>query len=142
MVEDIRKAFDRWTAALAERDPEKIVACYHQDAVLWGTFSTKKRKGNTLIREYFEQLVQRKKLRALCKNLDIRIYGDIAVNSGMYYFNFVDNNRDVMVPARYTFVYQKTDGEWLIIEHHSSVLPPENVDLTPFIKLNKLECQD
>jgi len=27
------------------------------------------------------------------------------------------------VAARFTFVYQKIESEWLIIEHHSSVLP-------------------
>ena len=142
MIEDIRKAFDQWTAALAERDPEKIVACYDKNAVLWGTFSTKRRNGTELIREYFEQLVLRKHLRAICKNMDIRIYGDIAINSGMYHFTFFDNNLDFRVPARYTFVYHKVDGEWLIIEHHSSVLPPEMIDMTPFIKNTKEECQD
>jgi hypothetical protein len=47
----------------------------------------------------------------------------MAIDSGLYNFFFVREGKALLVPARYTFVYRKRDGKWLIVEHHSSRVP-------------------
>ena len=51
---------------------------------------------------------------------NIRIFDDIAINSGIYTFIFKDGSS---AQARFTFVYRINDEVWKIIEHHSSLLP-------------------
>jgi len=52
----------------------------------------------------------------------VRGLGDGTVShSGLYTFT-MGASGDV-VPARFTFVYEQVDGEWLIVEHHSSKEP-------------------
>jgi hypothetical protein len=46
-----------------------------------------------------------------------------AINTGLYTFTLTENGVQQQVPARYTFVYRRTNGEWLIVNHHSSVVP-------------------
>ncbi|MEA9691918.1 SgcJ/EcaC family oxidoreductase, partial [Xanthomonas campestris] len=49
---------------------------------------------------------------------------DSAVDAGVYTFTLTDKNgKKSDVQARYTFVYEKRDGKWLIINHHSSAMP-------------------
>ena len=44
-------------------------------------------------------------------------------NSGIYTFTSGVDGSTVM--ARFTYVYEKIDGEWLILSHHSSQMPTE-----------------
>ncbi len=46
-----------------------------------------------------------------------RCYTDV------YTFRIIDAGKTEYVPARYTFVYENRDGEWLIAHHHSSLMP-------------------
>jgi hypothetical protein len=46
-----------------------------------------------------------------------------ALSPGYYHFNiFPDGKPDVWV-ARYTFVFEKKDGNWMILHQHSSRVP-------------------
>jgi hypothetical protein len=53
----------------------------------------------------------------------VRIYGDIAINSGTYSFNNVRDGKPVTTAARFSFVYRNRDGRWVIVDHHSSAVP-------------------
>ena len=45
---------------------------------------------------------------------------NIAQDVGTYTFTFKGGRK---VAARYAFVYEHTDGKWLIEHHHSSAMP-------------------
>jgi len=45
------------------------------------------------------------------------------VISGLYTFSFEEDGKMVSIPARFSFVYEKENGKWLIVEHHSSKVP-------------------
>jgi hypothetical protein len=54
----------------------------------------------------------------------IRAYGgDTAINTGSYVFTYKMDGQMVQLPARYSFTLVKTDGKWLIADHHSSAMP-------------------
>jgi hypothetical protein len=53
----------------------------------------------------------------------IRVYGDTAVNSGTYTWSFTRDGVPRSLPARYSFTYVRQAGRWMIVDHHSSVLP-------------------
>jgi uncharacterized protein (TIGR02246 family) len=118
----IASLFDKWNAALQTADPDNVVACYATDAILLPTVSAQVRHNHAEIRDYFVHFCA-KEPQGRIDEANIRIFDDIAINSGRYTFELTDNGRRVDVAARFSFVYRKLESEWLIIEHHSSVLP-------------------
>jgi len=118
----IASLFDQWNAALQTADPDKVVACYAPDAILLPTVSAQVRHNHAEIRDYFVDFCA-KSPQGRIDEANIRVFDDIAINSGRYTFELTDNGQRVDVAARFTFVYRKIEAEWLIIEHHSSVLP-------------------
>jgi uncharacterized protein (TIGR02246 family) len=118
--EDIAAASSAWGVALAEDTPDKVMALYADDAVLWGTLSPKLRADREAMLDYFvggfKALPNRKV--AFGDQL-IRIYGDTAINSGYYTFSYVKDGETKTLPARYSFTYRKSGDKWLIVDHHS-----------------------
>ena len=53
----------------------------------------------------------------------IRVYGDTAVNTGYYTFSYEKDGATQSLPARYSFTLVKRDGDWQIVDHHSSAMP-------------------
>ncbi len=51
--EDVTAATAKWGETLGQNDPDKVVALYAPDAVLWGTISPTVRSDRGAIREYF-----------------------------------------------------------------------------------------
>lgn len=112
--------FDQWNHSLATGDASAVAANYAADAILLPTVSHKIRHTEAERIDYFEHFLL-KKPHGKMDQVNVRIFGDIALNSGLYTFTFDDGSK---IHARYTFVYKKQpDGRWLIIEHHSSKLP-------------------
>ncbi|MFB7614657.1 SgcJ/EcaC family oxidoreductase [Kitasatospora sp. NPDC056181] len=124
---EIAGLFDQWNAALQTGDPEKVADRYAQDAVLLPTASPKIRTNHAEIADYFEHFLQKKprgeKIRSVINILD----ANSAVDAGLYRFHLTDpaTGATKAVEARYTYEYEKRGGKWLIVNHHSSVLPAE-----------------
>ena len=119
---EILDLFDMWNSALQTGDPNNVVACYAEDAILLPTVSAKVRHNHDEIGNYFVHFLSKKPNGKITEQ-NIRIYGDIAINSGLYTFTLSQDGDQTDVAARFTFVYRKYEGKWLIIEHHSSILP-------------------
>ncbi|MFI5532885.1 SgcJ/EcaC family oxidoreductase [Kitasatospora sp. NPDC051853] len=123
----IAALFDQWNAALQSGDPAKVAERYAEDAVLLPTASPQIRTNRAEITDYFEHFLQKKprgeKIRSVINVLD----KDSALDAGVYRFHLTDLKTGVTkaVEARYTYEYEKRNGKWLIVNHHSSVLPAE-----------------
>ncbi len=121
MVSDteILTLFDEWNAALQSGDPGRVAELYATDAILLPTASNQVRHDHAGIRDYFAPFLAKGPNGAIDES-NVRVFGDIAINSGVYTFSLADSSA---VQARFTFVYRRSGDRWQIIEHHSSRMP-------------------
>lgn len=126
VVHDVEQQLVRWYDALHSGDPDAVTLLYAPDAVLLSTLGQGVKTGQPQIRKYFaDEFLPRRPIGSTVTPYT-RILGGIAVNSGVYKFelNKKQGSGREIVTARYTFVYQWAGTNWVIVEHHSSVMPP------------------
>jgi len=122
------KAYNAWCNAIgkARGNPTLVVKYYAPHAILLPTLSDKIlfNEKNEL-NDYFANLTSYKNIHCVTKKLiTVMNSDDFAMTAGFYNFVFIDKNgKNITLPARFTFVYKKYNDQWLIIQHHSSVLP-------------------
>jgi len=122
--EDVAAATAKWGETLGQDDPDKVLALYATDAVLWGTLSPTVRSDRAALRDYF--VTAFKVLPGLKVSFGeqlIRVYGDTAVNTGNYTFTYTKDGESKTLPARYSIVFVKDGQNWMIVDHHSSAMP-------------------
>lgn len=125
--EQVAAATRAWIDAMGSHDIDRVVALYDSEAVLWGTTSPALRDNPASIRDYFSFLRSAPPYyKGVLGEQRIRVYGDVAINTGTY--TFIGPARDaagkpISRPARFSFVYRNRDGRWLIVDHHSSAVP-------------------
>ena len=122
-IGEILKLFDEWNDALQSGDPDRIVEKYAANAILLPTLSPVVRHNHSEIRNYFQKVILPQKPSGTIIKYNVRLYGDIAINSGVYAFTLTSHPEPL--PARYTFVYKWFGNRWLIVEHHSSLMPED-----------------
>ena len=113
--------FDQWNNALQSGDPKQVASLYEGDGILLPTVSNKVRHNHEEIEDYFVHFVAKGPVGKI-NEANVRIFNELAINSGIYTFTFKDG---VSVQARYTFVYRWNGESWLITEHHSSQMPEQ-----------------
>jgi len=117
----VAAATAEWISTFNTRDPARISALYAPDAILWGTVSRTIRTKPEEILEYFiESATRRPDLRMSLGEYHVRVYGDIAINSGYYTSRNPVDGQEVVTPMRFTFTYRRQGDRWMIINHHSS----------------------
>jgi uncharacterized protein (TIGR02246 family) len=122
---DVAATASAWARALGEDDPDRVLPLYANDAVLWGTLSPTVRADQTALRDYFVTAFKvLPGLKVTFGDALIRVYGATAVNTGYYTFSYVQNGEAKTLPARYSFTYVLSGDRWLIVDHHSSAMPP------------------
>ena len=87
--DQVADATAAWRAAYDSRDPARIAAMYDSDALLWGTTAKTVAPNPTAIADYFKDAGKRPNARITFGEQHIRIYGDVAVNTGYYTFSDV-----------------------------------------------------
>ena len=121
-LDAVKDATKSWAHAFNSRHTENILAHYSEKAVFWGTVSPTLRDEVTEVRDYF--IVIGPDARVSLGNQRPRVFGNIAVNTGYYQFTDEKDGIRTKVDARFSFVYERDEaGKWLIVDHHSSVVP-------------------
>lgn len=124
---EIAALFDRWNAALAAGKPVDVARLYAPNGVLAPTVSNEVRDTPQKIEEYFTHFLQLKP-QGTINYRQIRVLDEnTALDTGVYTFALTQNGAPAKVQARYTYLYEKINGEWKIMNHHSSAMP-EPVD--------------
>lgn len=117
-------ALQAWVEAFNSRDPGRIVALYAPDAAFWGTTAKTIATTPESVRAYFKGAGERPWTRVTIDSQHARVYGDTAIISGAYTFSDVRDGVATNVrPSRFTFVFRRDSGRWLIVDHHSSRVP-------------------
>jgi len=114
--------FDRWNASLKTLNPDEVLKNYASDAILLPTVSNQPRLTQAERRDYFVHFLENKPQGMIDQRV-IRLGCNDAIDSGLYTFTMGDGKK---VRARYTFVYNYLDGQWLIVSHHSSAMPEKD----------------
>ena len=120
--QSIADLFERWNTALASQDPEQVVACYAEDAILLPTLSNQPRFTRDEKLDYFRGFLAKQPLATIVTRRS-HLGEAMAVDSGIYAFDLRASGDSVR--ARYTFTYQWRDEDWLIVSHHSSGMPED-----------------
>ena len=122
----MHKIYEQWTKAIsaAKGNPQPVVTLYSPDAILLATLSPLPLTTRSQLNDYFAKLTSNKDLTVETKEILTQLYPHIAINSGVYVFHYIDkNNKPVSLNARFSFVYYESNGQWLIVNHHSSLMP-------------------
>lgn len=124
---EVKKAYEEWCASIgtAKGNPQEMVKYYAPGATLLATYSSTILKNTDHgLDDYFKKFTGHKDIKCTTDKLITKVNHDMGFNTGYYTFSFVesDGNKKV-VPARFTFVYEKENQKWMIVNHHSSVVP-------------------
>lgn len=126
--QEVSALFTAWNDALKTKNPDTVTAMYADNGVLLPTVSNKPRTNHAEIRSYFVKFLKKEPSGVIDSNT-ITAGCDWATNSGIYTFQLMnDEGKKVPVQARFSYAYEKIGGKWLIISHHSSVMPEKMGD--------------
>jgi uncharacterized protein (TIGR02246 family) len=122
-ADDAAAVVDRWAAAFTANDTAAVVSCYAPDATLLGTTSTVLTQGSDAIRAYFSRIPNSGNSVKIGDRHVVVLGSDAVLVFGFYEFTFHVNGQAVPTPSRFSMVVMRRNGAWLIVHHHSSVLP-------------------
>ena len=111
-----------WMDAVCSNDVNTIISLYKEDAVLLGTLDKKVRKGRDQIKEYFDFFIKLKPCGRITEFVDEN-YDSVCVVNGTYDFDLIEDDKQILASARFTFVLERVGITWKIQSHHSSKYP-------------------
>ncbi len=118
----VRVLLDEWVNRVGQRNAEGVAALYHPTAQFWGTLASHVRDEPVEVLDYFQRFLDRTRIEASIGNLRLRAYGEMVLAAGHYIFTWQDrpDQDEIKARTRFTFVFGQPDGEWIILQHHSS----------------------
>jgi hypothetical protein len=120
----VHQALGEWARALGAGQGEgPIVALYAKNAILLSTFDPKPLDTPQAIAAYFHGLTMKPGLGVEVRSEKVETFGGGGTDSGLYTFHYMEGDKRVDVPARFTFVWRFEGGRLQIVAHHSSVEP-------------------
>jgi hypothetical protein len=121
----VRSAYHGWVGAVERADcaGTQVARRYTTRAILLATF-TPYVQGRRGITEYFDALTCKPDLEVSTQRITTGRSGGSGYATGLYTFSYTGTDgAPVVVPARFTFVFEMRGGRWTIVNHHSSQVP-------------------
>ncbi|WP_193763238.1 nuclear transport factor 2 family protein [Methylorubrum sp. Q1] len=127
------KTLEQWIAAVEKLSVDDTTRLYTENALLVPTLEDGVPNTPATRRAYFEKFLSQDSLS--CK-IDLQVdhasgKDDAVLIGGLYTFEIIKNRKKEIIPARFLFVFEEFDGQWLITGHHSS--RQKSVDKTQFL---------
>jgi len=122
MIQLAHENFARWNEALHTGDPQQVAALYTTDCDFLPTLDPQLRNGRVETAEYFIHFLEKHPYGTIVEE-SIKPLGDgFYTHIGLYNFEIGEPEKKTDVMARFTYIWQKVDEEWLISHHHSSLI--------------------
>lgn len=120
-----RAATQQWVAAYNTcTHPNTIASLYEPEALLWGTVSPSLTSTPDAVLKYFERAcTSSPKPTVELGQYLVRGHGSMATSSGVYTFTIFAGGPPRVTPARFSFTFRRNGDRWLIVSHHSSLMP-------------------
>jgi uncharacterized protein (TIGR02246 family) len=117
--------FTQWAEALKTKNPDVVTPLYATNGVLLPTLSNTPRTNHAEMRAYFVDFLKNSPVPTINQTF-VTVGCNWASNTGIYTFKLTDPKdpkKTKNTKARFSYVYEKIGDKWLIINHHSSLMP-------------------
>ncbi|MDB5832566.1 MAG: hypothetical protein JWR14_2396 [Caballeronia sp.] len=118
-IEEGLSLLDAWAEAFNTGEAERAAAMYAEDALLHGTSQALLRVGIAQIRTYFRGT----STVEYGERHFVRLSDDNLLSVGHYHFSRIEDGREIVTAARFTFIFRRREGAWKVLHHHSSAEP-------------------
>ena len=118
----------QWVNAFNQEDLTAMMACYAEDAVLWGTRAPALINGQAGVRGYFQTVFESgRRVRVRIASQQLSAWPGIQISNGIYQFASVENGLPAVAEARFTFVWRTWADAPVLFAHHSSLMPVQAI---------------
>jgi hypothetical protein len=119
----VRALFHLWNSSLATLDSRIVTKRYSKDPTLFSLKSDIPCTDYVSIKGYYDHFLKLKPHVEIFEG-KILIGHNWANDAGIYQYTMVTTGESIK--ARYSFFYEFHDGQWKIVQHHSSEMPELN----------------
>lgn len=122
-MSDAATTLEQWAERFNAGDGEAVARLYTSDAMLWGTLSRNITASPDGMKAYFLEAARLGLTVKLGAHMARTLAQDVTAIAGHYDLFRELEGRATLFPARYSLVLVRQKSEWLIAQHHSSLLP-------------------